>query len=312
MNKYKFFIGPEHHKTHLDFTQRILGGEYIFAGKRIGNTYDLIKDHDNKNVVWFFADLYKDVIPYIKGKIVLIPHGLGFKPYLSGERIDILNNYVDQVWSTGRYEEEKYRIEKIPMTKIQRIGYTPLFSIPNVPNEINSVFVSIGWFFELISWEKKLDFIKKLPPDLTIYISTHPSMPNDIQQKFIDLCNLRENLNFVGTEEEMMKVYAICNAAIVGLSSVATPFFFLGKPVIFLKGRNRFPFFQWQRLRQKIRINMFFKILSESTRLVEPKTISKQTILNAKVAPSGKKIFYDTNWDKNKTIELICKAVDKL
>lgn len=318
MNRYKFFIGPEHHKTHLDFTQKLIGGEYIISGKRIGNTYDLIKDHDNKDIVWFFADLYKDVIPYIKGKTVFLPHIFGPKPYLTGgnevkSRIDMLKNHVDQIWATGRYGEEEYGKAKISGNKIQRIGVTLLFSIPDIPIEKNSVFVSIGWFNELMNWEKRFDFLKELLHlDLKIYVSTHPSVPKDIQQKFIDLCNSVENLDFVGTEERMMKIYAICSTAIVGLSSVAAPFFFLGKPVIFLKNRNRFPFFQWQRLRLKIRSNLFFKILSESTRLIETETISKQIILNAKIAPSGKKMFYDTNRDKNKTIELIYKAVDKL
>lgn len=62
--KYIFYVGPEHHKTHLNFTKKLVGGEYFVTGYNTSqqNTYEKIEHFDGKDVLWFFA-----VSPPIKG-----------------------------------------------------------------------------------------------------------------------------------------------------------------------------------------------------------------------------------------------------
>lgn len=308
-----YFVGPEHHKIHLAFIRNILGGEYVVTGKwrSSDNPYDLIKDKDGPDVIWFFASLYKEILQHIKGKSISVGHGLGFKPTISRSetRKMLLKMCVHQIWSSGYCSERKFLESGIPKSKIFRIGYTPLFLIPDIPVDNSSIYISVGWFEELMFWYKMLEFIKNIGWKSNVYISVHPCMPYEYKKHFIDLCRKRSNLNLLESQGDLLKVFSFCRAAITGLSSTSAPFFYFKKPVVFIKNRGRYPFLQWQRLRKKIKDPLFFKILSESTKFIEPKTLDADNILNAKVSPSAKKMFYETNWDEAKTKELILNAV---
>lgn len=314
--KYIFYVGPEHHKTHLHFTRELIGGEYFVTGYNTSqqNTYEKIEHLDGKDVVWFFADLYENIIPYLKGKSVSIPHGLGFKPYLTGNltRITLLKKYITQIWSAGYTDEYKYIKEGVDSNKIERIGYTVLYDIPDDPLLENSIFISVGWFRELTCWQNMLSFIKSIPDDISVYISTHPSMPQEIKKKFLDCINNRDNFTYTFEQSDVQKAFSICSRAIVGFSSVATPFHYLKKPVIFIKDKNRFPLFQWERLRFQIRDKLFFEILSESTKILAPNVFDRDVVMKAKLSQSAKKIFYESNWDRSWTASLINTAIQKL
>lgn len=245
---------------------------------------------------------------------MFIPHGLGFKPYLTGNptRITLLKKYITQVWSSGYIEEYKFIKEGIDKNKIERIGYTVVYDIPNIPTLKNSVFISVGWFRELTCWQNMLSFIKSIPDDISVYISTHPSMPQEIKNMFLDLINKRDNFTYLPEQSDVQKAFSFCSRAIVGFSSVSTSFHFLKKPVIFIKDKNRFPFFQWERLRFQIHDKLFFQILSESTKILAPNVFERDVIMKASVAPSAKKIFYESNWDRILTTSLINTAMSKL
>lgn len=309
-----YFVGPAHHKEHLAFIHDVLGGTFVETGKSVGNTIDDIALYNNPDCLWFFADLYENLIPAVKGKIIFVPHGLGFKPYLTGNqlRVRMLRENVHSIWSTGFLEEIKYAHERIPSDKIVRIGFTPLFGIPNIPIENDTAFISVGWHQELLGWENMYSLLESFPVGMKGYVSAHPNMPLEIRTRFIDLCCRRGNLQFMDTEEQMLETFARCGCAIGGLSSVLTPFYFLGKPVILIKDRNRFPFFQWQRLRFKVHSPLFHRIVSESTRLLGDRPLTKEGLQRAKAAPSGKQIFYPTNWDRDATIQLIRKAYSNI
>lgn len=311
-----FYVGPEHHKTHLHFIREHVGGEYFITGYNTAqqNTYEAIERLDGKDVIWFFADLYENIIPYLKGKSVFVPHGLGFKPYLTGNisRVKLLKKYITKIWSTGHLEEYKYLKEGIDRNKIEQIGYTLLFDIPKKPMVENSLFVSVGWFRELTCWQNMLRFIKSIPDDISVHVSTHPSMPQEVKNEFLHCIDSRENFICSFEQEDIKKSFSVCSRAIVGFSSVVTPFHFFRKPVIFIKDRNRFPFFQWQRLKFQLRDKLFFDILSESTKILAPSIFDRDLVMNAKLSESAKKIFYESNWDKDLTVSLIDKAMSRL
>lgn len=309
-----FYVGPEHHKTHFGFTKNLIGGKYFHSGMKVGNTYEAIKSLDTPEVNWFFADLYPKVIPFLKGKKVFVPHGLGPKPYLTGnrERIDLLRRYFDQVWAAGKLELPEYHNAGIPQEKLFQVGSTHLFGIPDLPERPGSVLISCGWFAEIMPVEKMKEFLSVFPSDLHVYVTCHPSMPQDQRAEIGNICKKR-NFFVIDTEEELEKAYAYCSCAIVGLSSIATPFFYLNKPVIFLKERNRFPFLQWYRLVNHVGFDaVFFKVLNESTRLLFPGPIEIKVIKNAKISKSAREMFFETNWDATKTGEIILDAVRRL
>jgi hypothetical protein len=316
MSKYLFYVGPEHHKYQLKFTKELLGGDYFISGSNSSdmNTYSKIKHLDSEDVVWFFADLYENVIPFLKGKSVFIPHGLGFKPYCSDNmtRKIMLRDHIDQIWSAGFIDETKYLDVKISKDKIERIGYTVLFDIPNVQIIPDSVFIAVGWFEELVSWEHMLTFLQSIPDSVKVFLGMHPSMPETIKNNFLSLLNERDNFTYVTSGDETYHAFAVSSCAIGGWSSVLTPFFYMKKPYIFMKNRNRFPLFQWQRLRLRVQDNLFYKILSESTKLLAPTSFNRDIVFNAKTSVSGSKVFYETNWDKNETAYLMKKALMKL
>jgi hypothetical protein len=316
MSKYFFYVGPEHHKYQLKFTRDLLGGVYVVSGSDNSdiNTYSIIEHLDSEDVVWFFADLYENIIPYLKGKSIFIPHGLGFKPYCADNltRKLLLKDHIAQIWSAGHIDETKYLSSGIPKTKIERIGYTVLFDIPKAQIIPNSIFVAVGWFEELVRWDHMLYFLRSVPENVKLFLGMHPSIPESIKNHFFSLLNERENFNYVNPGEETYQALAVSSCAIGGWSSVLTPFFFLKKPYIFMKNRNRFPFFQWERLRLRLNDNLFFEILSESTKLLAPTSFDKDIISNAKISTSSSKIFYETNWDEDETAQLIKKAVCKL
>ncbi len=317
MTQFVYYAGPEHHREHLSFIHQVAGGDFFIRGtnRADANTYANIEHLDSPDTVWFFADLYRNILPHLRGKAVFVPHGLGFKPFVPGNatRSQLLDQHVDQIWSTGYTDEAQYAFSHTLRRKVERIGYTLLFQIPELPADAASVYVSVGWFQELASWEYMLELLRSVPEDITAYVSLHPSMPAEIKARFSELMDNRHNLITIRNQRELLRAFSVAGRAIVGLSSVAAPYFYFGKPVIFVKDRNRFPLFQWQRLRfGTIRDPMFYKILSESARLLVPAPFDREVVMTAKPSRQARHMFYETNWDRDQTKTLIRKALSKL
>lgn len=314
--KYIFYVGPEHHKSQLNFTKELIGGDFFVIGDNTQekNIYDNIKSIDAENVVWFFADLYENILPFLKGKAVFIPHGLGFKPFLvnNKSRVGLLKEHIKQIWSSGFLEENKYIDEGIDFKKIKRIGYTVPYDIPRLPVVRESLFIHFGCFRELCCWQNIFKFVESVPSDIPVFLAMHPSMPCDIKEKILVLVQRKSNITYAESQDDLLQAFALASRAIVGLGSVATSFHYLKKPVIYMKDKNRFPFFQWTRLRSFISDRLFFKVLSESTKLLAPLSFDRDIVMNAPVSKSASGIFYESNYDKKLTVELIHDAVNSL
>ena len=262
----RFYVGPEHHWTHLRFAHSVLGGERFVLGRHEGeyNVYDNIAPLDAPEVVWVFADLYEQILQRLKGRAIFLPHGLGFKPYMSSAREQLLNRHVTQIWSTGVLEEEKYRRVGVDMTKVRRIGYGVPLVLAEEPEQPDSVFVSVGWFTETARWEDMLQLLLDAPDDVSVYYSVHPSMPGELQQQFLAAAS--PSRIFVAAEDEMLRMYHHCQRAVGGFSSVLTPFHYLEKPVVMAKTRNRLPGFKWLRVYRATRSPTWYRIMRQSTR----------------------------------------------
>ena len=310
----RYYIGPEHHKAHINYIYKLLGGEMYVSGKRLGNSYEEIEHLDTKDTIWFFLDIYSDIHSKIKGKSIYVNHGIGFKPRLEGNksRSEIFDKYFSQIWvSCPNYQQEFFR-SGITFRKLKPIGATYYFDIPRLDVIENTMLVSAGWFEELIQVNKIYRLLENTSEKIKIWVTCHPSMPDKEQSKFKNLCETRKNLTFITTQEELMKAYAFCECALVGLSSVSAPFFYLKKPVVFMKDKNRFPFFQWTRLRSRIKNPVFFNVLRDSYKLLDPLKISRIDLQKAKYATSSKKMFFETNWDEAVTIDLVKKTIKEL
>jgi hypothetical protein len=113
-------------------------------------------------------------------------------------------------------------------------------------------------------------------------------------------------LNYVETQEELLAVTASSRCILGSSSSVCTPFWYLGKPVIFVRGKlTRIPFYGWQRVRNMMSDPLFNQILAESTKISSWEQFSAELIEKANISPAGKKIFFSTNWSKDATIQKI-------
>jgi hypothetical protein len=317
MTQYYYYAGPPHHKEPMRFAKELLGGEYIVSGSQLydkGNDYSNIAEFDDNDTIWFFADLYEHILPYLKGKSVFIPHGMGFKPFLKGNetRQELLRRHMDQIWSPSPIDEREYKQYAIDPSKVKRIGYTVLHSIDIKPFIQNSIFIAIGWYEELASWNNMLQYIKSIPESIKLFISMHPDIPEHIKIQYFNWFREHQNFEFLGTPEELRRGFSFASRCIVGLSSVAAPFHFLRRPVIFVKDMNRFPFFQWYRIRHRISDELFGKLLSESLKVLVPSAFNEQEIMNARLAPSAYKMFYPTNWDRGETENLIRSAIRQI
>ncbi len=312
--KHVFFHGPEHHELHLRLAFATFGGCRICTGQH-GRAvqYEQIRHLDGNKVVWFFADVHPDILPHLRGKSIYIPHGLGPKPfvYKIQKRIEMFREHFSQAWLTGALQAPEYYWSDIPRDKLFEIGYTPLFYLPKLPERHRSVFISCGWFEELMPFSKMIPFLRHFPETLDVYVSCHPSTPAENQEQYRQVCR-QKGFTFVDTEDEMLRLYSYCQRAIVGLSSSAIPFFYQNKPVIFLKERNRFPLFQWYRLRTWIKLPLFHEVVSQSTRFLDSDKITEEMVLKAQPAPSAHKLFFPNNWDKDKTRQRMINAYRQL
>lgn len=312
---FRYYAGPEHHEAHLRFIRKNFPGELFVSGhyEQEKNTYDLIKDFDDIKAVWFFAHIYTNIFPFIKGKIVYVGHGLGYKPvYVAGnDRIELLKKYAAQAWAAGNGTEYFELIREFPSEKIKRIGYTFLYNMPKVETEGNSILFSVGWFDEIVSFQNALNFLTTFPDKVNLFVTAHPSLPEDKKNIIKNICR-EKDWRFTKTQDDLLEAYARCRCLFVGMSSVMSGMLYQGKPVIFMKDRNRFPFFQWDRLRLRIKSQLFFKMLRESKKILLPATFAWDLIEEKKISNAGKKIFLDSQWSRRKTVSLMKQAIDDL
>lgn len=152
-----------------------------------------------------------------------------------------------------------------------------------------------------------------MPASINAYVTMHPSLPEKQKKECLKSIEQKNNVKYIKTQKELLAVTASSRCILGGSSSVCTPFWYLGKPVIFVRGKQtRVPFYGWQMVRNKMDDPLFNKILAESTKISSWKQFSSELIENAKVPPSRKEIFYSTNWDKDATNQNIQLALEKL
>ena len=313
--KYVYFLGYPHHLIHHKFYYSILGGQICdsFVQLRSEEFDENILKLDGKDTVWFFSNWFPFIHKRLLGKQIFIEHGLSFKPSLNQERVDCLNRYFDMIFSSGPSQRNRMIKEGVASEKIREIGYTTMFQLPAAEVIANQILLSISHYGTWNEYGNLLEIIKRMPASLHAYITMHPSLPGDKQAECMEVIKKADNLTYVETQEELLAVSASSRCIIGSSSSVCTPFWYLGKPVIFIRGRQtRIPFLGWQKVRRLMDDPLFNEILSESTKISSWQQFSPELIENAKVPASRKKIFYESNWDKSSTIEKIKKALEAI
>ncbi len=313
--KLVYFLGYPHHFIHHKFYYSHLGGHICesFIELRSEVFDEEILELDGKDTIWFFSNWFPFIHKRLVGKQVFIEHGLSFKPSLNPERVDCLNRYFDLIFSSGVSQRNRMIKEGVHPAKIREIGYTTLFQIPPAAVIPHQILLSISHYGTWNEYGNLLEIMKRMPTELHACITMHPSLPDDKKAECMAIISEKDNLSYVETQEDLLAVSASSRCIIGSSSSVCTPFWYLGKPVIFIRGRQtRIPFYGWQKVRNQMEDSLFNAILSESTKISSWRQFSPQLIETAKVAPSRKQIFYESNWDKNATIDKIKTALNAI
>ncbi len=317
--KYKFFVGLPHQQVHAQFFQSALGGEFVHFSCSVDeeNFPESVLAHDGEDVIWFFNDLFYHLHPKLRGKQVLLGHGLGFiGNSVTQKRVDCINRHIDRIFSTGT-TIETYRLRNgVSAEKIRRIGYTMVFEIPEMPVRPNSVLFSSTRYIDWNHYENLIQILTRLDPGIQGYLTLHPDTLPKWQQKLMECCHQKENLTFLETSEELLKAYRFCAVNVGGgMSSISTAFWYLKKPVILLRGRvsrNPFKGLGWQRIKNDDRNPLFNRVLDQSDKISSWKQFTPDLIKKARWAPASHEMFYPWNFDRETTILKIKEAVREL
>lgn len=314
--KYKFLVSSalHHQKIHFKFIKSILKGDYVFSDiKHTAKRFPKeILRHDGPDVVWFFSELYYDLHSRLKGKQILTMHGLSFKPWFHKRRVDAVNNYLDLLFQPGIINERDCIKSGVIKEKIKKIGYTLLFEIPNLPTRKNSILFSFAirqpWHY-LNSF---IEILRNLSNEIDGYLTIHPQINELVQDVLIEICRQKTNLTLIKTQQELLKAYAYCQYYAGGVSSVADPFWYLQKPVIFITDYKKTGFNKYKMAKRTTYPKLFHGILKESSILYSGMKLDFKFLKNAKISPSAKKIFYPSNFDRALTVSLIKDAVKQI
>lgn len=313
--KYVFFIGVPHHRIHHQFIYSVLGGQICDSFIELRSTEfdkDILK-LDSRDTVWFFSNWYPFLQKHLKGKKVFIEHGLSFKPSLSPQRVDCLNRDFDLIFSSGASQRNRMLKEGVAPDKIREIGYTTLFQIPSAEVVANQILVSVSHYGTWNEYGNLLEILKRMPTLINAYVTMHPSLPENQKKECLDIIHKNNNLSYIDSQEKLMEITASSSCILGSSSSVCTPFWYLGKPVIFVRGKlTRIPWYGWQKVRKMMDDPLFNLILAQSTKISSWKEFSTNLIKNAKVPSAREKIFFETNWDKIATTQKIKLALETL
>ncbi len=317
--RYKFFVGLPHQQVHAQFFHSVLGGEFVHFPCSVdeNNFPDHVMAQDGDDVIWFFNDLFYHLHPRLKGKQVLLGHGLGFMGNsVTPRRVECIRHHIDRVFSTG-VTSQMYRIRAgVPESLIRPVGYTLVFDIPVRPVKPNTILFSstahIGWNH----YENLSRILERLDQSLHGYVTLHPDTPEQWRRIFVEICRDRPNLTYLETNEQLMEAYSFCAVNVGGgISSLSTVFWYLKKPVILLRGRvsrNPFKGLGWQRIKNDAHTPLFNRVLDESDKISHWKQFTKELVLKARWAPSSQEMFYPWNFDREATILKIKEFVNEL
>lgn len=315
--KIKYLISHEHHQSHLSFFKNILGGEEVYEKGRPHEIplTDKIKSHDGKDVIWIFSHLFVRVHCGLKGRQVHVNHGISFKPWLDDERAAILNEYFDVIIGGAPMHEHTLLRYGIDPKKIRRISYPILFDIPKIPVEPDSILFSSTVYSHWNHYQNLYHILKRLHPSLKGYLTMHPNTRDAMRELLLSACQGKKNIKVLETQEELMEAYAYCAGVVGGSSSVCAPFWFLKKPVIFLKGGegyNPIKRFGWGEIKKQVANPAFDQILKESTKISHWLQFNPALVKKAKIAPSAASLFYPHSGDRDFAVRQIRECVAEL
>ena len=279
------------------------------------NFPDEVFQQDGSDVIWFFNDIYFNLHPKLKGRQVFTLHGVSFKKWADQNkpRVAIINQYIDLVFLTGWTHEWDYLRYGIKKNKLRRIGYTLLFEIPERPVRPGAVLFYCELSPKKDDLEVLIHALENLGDDVHGYLTTHPENEEKTLKRLIEICEKKDNLTFIKTPEALLEAFAYCHCCAGGLSSVAAPFFFRGKPVIFIMDQGRIPWLnRWRRASQTNAPLLFHNVLAESAVLKRGMRLDTELIKKAKSSRSAKSIFYNSNFDKQQTIAQVREAIQEI
>jgi hypothetical protein len=316
--RYKYFVGFEHQKIHSAFIKKIFpGDDVVFASDDKTSEFpNSIFEHDGSDVVWFFNDLYINLHTRLKGRQILVGHGLGFGRFMTKERAHCINLYIDHVFSTGVTCEE-FRIDAgTDPSKICRIGYTYPFLVPKIKTESNNILFSSSYFKNWDHYSNLNRILEHLDDTYTGFFTYHPQTPKSLIEPLLETCNSKKNISIVSTQEELLVALAKCDRGVFGgVTSVAATFMFFSKPIIYVRGRvgiNPLKGLGWRRIKKLTDHPIFDKHLEECVKVSNWKTLTPEVLNSAKASHSAREIFYPWNTDESEVTQRIKQCIDNL
>lgn len=315
---FKYFVGFEHQKIHSKFIKEIFPGDYVHLECTDKTLVfpDTIFEHDDKNTVWFFNDVYFHLHPRLKGKQVLVGHGTGFGRSVTPERTDCINKYIDVVFCNG-FLEEQYRLEAgIEPQKLKQIGYTYPLLLPDVETNPLAVLFSSTYFKNWNHYDNLNKILDNFDSDLIGRVTIHPQTPEALKRPLIEACQKKENLSMVHSQEQLLHALSECSYGVFGgATSVAATYYLLGKPTIYVRGRvgvNPLKGIGWKRIKKLTNSSIFDEHLDEVTKISNWKKFNKHLILNSKPSEVVKKMFYPWNLNKTEITERLVACINEL
>jgi len=317
--KYKFFVGLPHQQAHAQFYHSVLGGEFVRFPSSVDekNFPERVLAEDGPDVIWFFNDLFYHLHPRLRGKQVLLGHGLGFMGNsVTRQRVECIRRYIDRVFSTG-VTNEVYRLRGgVPEDLIRRVGYTAVFEVPTVPLKPRSVLFSSTRYISWNHYENLREILLRLDESLRGYLTFHPDTPQQWQRIFRECCLKKKNLTLLENFEQLLEACGFCEVNVGGgISSLSTVFWYFKKPVILLRGRvsrNPFKGLGWQRIKNDAHTALFRRVLDETDKISHWRQFSPELIERARWAPSSREMFYPWNFDREATISKVKEYVREL
>lgn len=315
--KFKYFISQPYQAAHLRFVKTALGGKDVVAQGRphaVIFSEDIEKE-DGEDVVWFFSHVFRNLHSKLKGKQVYVNHGVSFKNWINEQKVEALNNHFDVIFGGAVIQERVFIQAGVKKEKIKPIVYPILFDIPEIPIRPNSVLFSSTCYSHWNHYRNLYQILKNLHPSIDGYLTMHSDTSEVLRAMLSSACEGKKNIRILETQEELLESYAYCQCVVGGSGSVCAPFWFLKKPVIFLKGGegwNLFKRFGWSEIKKEIIDPAFHQLLDESTKISHWAQFSPRLVKKAKVAPSARDLFYPSSHDREWTINRIKQCISEL
>jgi hypothetical protein len=306
--------------SQYDFLKNNYGGEFIHLNKTGEELREEIKKLDKKNHVniTFWADLtYMDIHDMFNKlgiKQIFIEHGCSPKRWFTYSpnteiRLKILRDFA-QLWPTNPMEEEEYkRGGRETEKKIKKVGYVKALEYYSESSvNKNQIYLCPSYWADWGEMELSIEILEHISPEYICYVSLHPGAYELYFDKLQVTFKKNKKIVLLKTTEEKIEKLKSSETVIGSNGTPLTEGLYMKKKVILIKGKD----LSWERIKLlEISSHLFSPVIDDSVKMSHISELD-MSLKKAKYPRCAKKIFYKTNYSREKTIKIIDKALSEL